>query len=427
MSGVGKMGFGSKSVTLYDYLLRFLLVIFPVLPVNYYIGSFNYSNVCAILILVVFILKHRDLKIKQLWRYNCLFWIFMLIHTVQILITGTFITGISYFISHIVVCFVCIDYLSDEKRLMELIDGIVLVGGILGIVGVIEALSGQYLIQGDLLNAQGGVRYGFLRCTTTFGHPIGFGLFQAIVALLAFYRISCLKKGNKRNFLRVCYIIALISCFLSVSRLAICMLLACQVVFALKMGVNKVVRYLLIVLLGIFGLIVLSETLGYSFMANLVLDFVAGFREMFLGESSSKSDAIGFGNRLDLYEWVINDVGNQWLFGKGADAEFAYEMYEWFTKTSIEVQYLNIYFNFGIVGLGTLVLSYVGTLFYFIRSKKTSLKCEGKISFRTFLIVVIFAYYICLFGVQETDTGRIYCLLVSMGIAYNRIVRKKCI
>ena len=77
---------------------------------------------------------------------------------------------------------------------------------ILSLLGLIEAFSGRYLIQGELLDAQDGMRYGILRCTATFGHPIAFGTFQAIVALMAFYRITTnISRQKKRRLIILCY------------------------------------------------------------------------------------------------------------------------------------------------------------------------------------------------------------------------------
>ena len=52
--------------------------------------------------------------------------------------------------------------------------------------------------------------------------------------------------------------------------------------------------------------------------------------------------------RFVLWQWVALSVGNKWLLGKGVSTEFAYKVYEWQTKTSIENQYT--YFDNGFTG-----------------------------------------------------------------------------
>lgn len=209
-----------------------------------------------------------------------------------------------------------------------------------------------------------------------------------------------------------------ISCFCSVSRLGICLYLAGQVLLILKLGVNRAIKYLCIVIIAIVLLLIAVEILGFGFITSLVSDFTSALSSMFFGKTVQENNAIGFGNRLDLYDWVINMVGSNWLFGFGIDAKFEYKMYEWFTKTSIEVHYLNVFYHSGIVGLIPLVLSYIETCCFFGKYRKFALIHEKRLSYLDCLFIIFVLYCVCLFGVQETDTLRIMTVLIAMGIAY---------
>lgn len=412
--------------TTYDKIMRLFLVLFTVVPINYYVGPINFPSVCALVIVALFLLKNRSFKVKRLRKNNILFWTFIMIHVIQIVASGSILTAISYFVSYFLVTYICIHYFNSEYRIYKFVDALILVATLLAMVGIIESLSGRYLLQGTLLNAENGVRYGFLRCSTTFGHPIGFGLFQACVALLAFYRLNTVESKRHKNRIIICYALIVVSCFLSVSRLAICLYIAGQVLLALKMGVNKFLKYLLCILLVFSVALALLDVVGIGFLGSLVSDFVVSFQNMFLGSNKvSSSDVVGFGNRLDLYTWVINDVGNKWFLGKGAEAEFSYKMYDWFTKTSIEVQYLNIFFQYGLLGVSSLVISYIGNIIYLSQRNIGKFGVEKNFTLNSVLRLIFILYYICLFGVQETDTLRIYCILIALGITYKNILRSE--
>lgn len=412
--------------TLYDKAMRLFLALFVVVPVNYGIGPLNLPRLFSLAIVVLFMFRNKTIKLKPLRRNNILFWAFIILHIVQLLFGGSVLIAVSYFLSYFLVTYICIIYFDCESKVYKFIDDLIIVATVLSLIGMIESVSGRYLIQGSILNAEKAVRYGFLRCAATFGHPIGFGLFQACIALLAFYRISTVNSKKRRKRFIVCYIAIVVSCFLTVSRLAMCFYAAGQVLLAFKMGVNKFIKYLMFVVLFFTVALTVLDIAGIDLFGSLISDFVVSFENMFLGaDNVTSSDTVGFGNRMDLYGWVIKDVGNDWLFGKGAEAQFAYKMYDWFTKTSIEVQYLNIFYNFGLVGVVSLVISYIGNIVYMSKKNIGKFDSEKKLVLSSVLLIIFVIYYICLFGVQETDTLRIYCILIALGIAYKNILQRK--
>ncbi|HBG3382977.1 TPA: hypothetical protein KQB18_004208, partial [Clostridioides difficile] len=133
-------------------------------------------------------------------------------------------------------------------------------------------------------------------------------------------------------------------------------------------------------------------------------------------------ETIGFGNRLDLYAWVANDVGNNWLLGLGVGTPFTHVLNEWTIKTSIEVHYLYIYYQCGLTGLVLLVASFLCTLRYIASNLDSSR--DGVEGNQLFLLLLILGlYYICLFGVQETDLTRLSCELVALAIGISVSVK----
>jgi len=357
-------------------------------------------------------------------KYIRAFWFYILIHAVFAFVTNSFFTGIATFIARFMVSFIVISTIKDKRTFYKIIDMLILSSFILGILGIYEALSKTYIFQGNLLNASNAIRYGVLRCAVTFGHPINFGLYQAIMAILIFYRMNTqYNPQNKKRYITA-YIISVVSMFMSVSRLAICLYLAVQILLLLQMGLKKFVKIICYAVFAIVMAVVL-DLLGlgivdlFSEMLEMIIVQILGL------QSSAKLPMIGMGNRFDLYEWVIDAVGENFIFGMGVGALFEYKMNDWFTKTSIEVHYLYIFYQCGLVGLISLIACYINSLFFFNENKKTKLKEEKLVGFSKLLVYLFLAYYVCLFGVQETDLSRLYCLVISLGIAYVIIVKKE--
>lgn len=403
-------------------LLQWLIILFVIAPLNYYIGPFNIPSFLSILIVLIYFLRNKFQKIN-LFCSIPLFWMYIIVQFLQISITSNLISGLSFFMMYFMVTYIVVDLCGEEKIFFNFIKKLITVGVVLGILGIFESIGGIYIFQFSLLSSTDGLRYGILRCATTFGHPINMGLFEAIIAILSFYMLINSYNSYNKLYYKISYIIAIVSMICTVSRLAICLFLIVQLFLLLSLGLKKALKYLCISILLLVGVVIISEVIDFG-LSSLIDDFIASVLEIFGIEQNVKASTIGFGNRFDLYSWVVLAVGDNWLTGLGAGTEFSYKMYEWLTKTSIEVHYLNIYYQYGIIGLFSLVLSYVNTLFYFRKKNALRLKIENKLSFRKMLFILLFVYFICLFGVQETDTTRVYCILVGIGISYLSLVKK---
>lgn len=408
-------------------LIYLLIVLYPILPLNIYIGPLSLANIDSLAIVMLFFLRKGNLKIYNVFKYDKLFWIYLVVYGIFSFLTSSIMAGIAWFISTMTVSLVLIHLIHSEEDVYRIIDSFSISAFALGFIGIFESLSRHYLIQTAIFEGWSDrFRYGLLRCAGPFGHPINFAFFQAIAALFCFYR---LQNGNiskqKKGFLIFAYFIAIVSMLMAVSRLPICFFIAAQFILIIRLGVRKAVKYVMSATILVVMLLIVLDTAGVGIF-TLIFDLFASLLKM-VGITSSidYSTVKGFGNRFDLYSWVINAVGKDFLFGKGINATFEYKFADWFTKTSIEVHYLYIYFRCGLVGVCSLVLSYIGTLRMFIKNKYLHLQSEEKLQLIPTLICILFLYYICLFGVQETDLTRLYCELISIGIAYIRLCKKR--
>jgi len=398
-------------------LIFILLVFYPILPVNKYIGSLSLSNIDAMLIVGVYFFSNRN--VVKVYRYNLLHWLYLIVYAMYCFITTSAMTGIAWMFTTLFVSVVIISVIRDENDIQRCINGLAIGSLLLSVIGIIETVTSTYLIQEELYTEwSDSLRYGLFRCAGPFGHPINFAFFQAVVALILFHQLKT-KQLTRRQIRRyvLVYILAVVSMTCTVSRLPICFFFAAQSIYILQMGVKKALRYFLIAVLSLIGFLIVAEVCGISAF-SFIFDLYASLLKLFgLGSQIDYSTVKGFGNRVDLYSWVIDAVGKKWLFGKGVNATFAYQMTSWFTKTSIEVHYLYIYFKCGVTGVFFLVGGYLSTLLFLRKSKKMLCEVDYRRSFIRILSIIFPLYYICLFGVQETDTTRIMCEIIAIGIA----------
>ncbi|MBR3614187.1 MAG: O-antigen ligase family protein [Clostridia bacterium] len=401
-------------------LIYILLMLYPILPVNHYIGALNYANIASILIVGLYLVFVKNKKIINIFKFNLPFWMYLIVYALFAIFTSDILTGIAWLFSTVFVNLIILDLIRNKKDFNLMLDLIIISSFILSLIGIFEAFSSTYLIQSQLLSVAQNIRYGILRATGPFGICINFGLYQAICAILIFYKITIEKNVSKVIKYKCIYILVVISLFLSVSRLAICLFIAAQVLLYVRLGINKALKKLMIIICFIPIIIIIFEVIGLS-VFDLFSDFFVSFFELIgVSVKTETTDVIGFGNRTDLYAWVWNAMNGKFLFGMGVDAEFQFKMTTFFTKTSIEVHYLNILYHMGFVGLITLIISYISTLKLLWKNKEVKMEHE-EIPFTKLLLVILSLYFICLFGVQETDLTRFYCELIVLAIAYIRI------
>lgn len=406
-------------------MIFLLLVFYPILPTNKYIGMLSLSNIDTMLITVLYFCANRS--IVNVFHYAPFHWLYLIVYALFCLSTATAMAAVSWLCSTFLVSIVLISIIRDEKDIHRCINCLAIGSFLMSIIGLTETVTSTYLIQGDLyVGWSDSLRYGFLRCAGSFGHPINFGFFQAIVALILFHQIKTkdlMQKQKWRYILVYCLAVASMMC--TVSRLPILFFVVAQSIYIVQMGVKKALKYFLIMLLTLFGFLIVAKVCEIDIFL-FVFDFFASVLKL-LGISSQidYSAVKGFGNRVDLYKWVIDAVDSNWIFGKGINATFSYKMTSLFTKTSIEVHYLYIFFRCGIIGLFFLVAGYFSILLFLKKAKRMFSKKEYEKSFIRILSIIMPLYYICLFGVQETDTTKIVCEIIAIGIANVRCVNKK--
>lgn len=405
--------------------LSLILFLFPILPQYVYIiDGFNIVNFLGAFAIAFYILGGKIYK----WHLPALmipYFLYSGIYAVRCFAEVGILKAVTYTITCIAIPFFIVGMLNDRNKFSKAIDILINGGFLLAVIGVLEAVTRVNFIQ-PLSSITDytffhEIRYGLLRVMTTFGQPISYGLYQVFITALILYRLNTSDiTSRKRSFLHVCYVLSVINVILSVSRIPILACLIIHILLLYKRSIKKFVSYAVLGFVVILFSVLLCDALGITipFISDLVETI-----DVFLSGSKSTASTIGVGNRLDLWSWVSESMGDSWIWGKGITAKFAYKVFEWQTKTSIENQYLSVLYHSGLVALVTLLLSYASTLIYAIKSDKVYGRQLGEkeLSFNGVLFVLLFVYYICELGVQETDMTRIYSIMIALLISYNRI------
>lgn len=160
----------------------------------------------------------------------------------------------------------------------------------------------------------------------------------------------------------------------------------------------------------------------YMILVVFDADFSAKIAAVFGGDN-----LLAYGDRLNLYTWVAQELDGSWIFGKGMNASFSHAYLDtdgvntWTAyKTSIEVQYLNILFRYGLVGMITECLMYASLLITAIKGKVKKTSWETEIGFNSVAFIVFFMYFVEFFAVNQSSDQSIFYIFVMVFAIYNR-------
>jgi len=148
------------------FFFMFLLMLYPVLPLNYYIGSLSYANICGIMMVLAFFffrLKKFDVRV---FHEDWPFWQYLVVYALFTFATANALNGLAWVIADLFASVSIITSIETKEDFYQAIDGVILAGVLLGLLGIAESATGTYLIQGELMaKTDGGVglRYGILR------------------------------------------------------------------------------------------------------------------------------------------------------------------------------------------------------------------------------------------------------------------------
>lgn len=417
-------------------LMCFLIAIFPILPYWFKIASVNVAYViCLIDCVLVFLLSGTKIPL-----YSNMAMTFIaqgiIIRIVQLLLAGNVKTLVFYFVTTVALLIAMLHVVNNRNRFIGIINTLVYASGFVSFWGLVEEVTHFNIF--SLLNTRGAIlnynslRFGLLRIISFSSHAIAYCLYLTMMLCLIFYSFQFCQSRKERIVKRMIYLMALANAILTLSRSSLLVLIASQLILLYFASGLKKFIITAIKFIAVAGIVIAV----LSVMNSKVLNAVQMFFYMFLAVfNDSYSDSIsaafgndnlrGIGNRLDLYSWVWQELNGYRVFGKGYGAEFSHRftfMSGIYTvedvKTSIEVQYLSTLYYFGIFGMISQLIAYLGTILLCLKDKLAKAYWEENVSFSFVAIVALIACYLEFFAVSQGTDRELYVLIVNLLIVY---------
>lgn len=421
----------AKTVT---YIFSFVL---PITPWYFRIFGVSALNLfCLIYVFSGLLIRRKPISLKDLHLNGAiivLFLMWFLSKAVTFIMYGDYKETIWFLLRTMAVYIVFASSITTEESFHGVIKSILLASLFVGLFGIVEEITHFNIF--SLLKPEGyelnynPPRFGLLRILSFTEHTIVYSVYLMFCLCLCLYYMQFVNK-SKRVFYKLLYVILWINIILSLSRSAMICTFISQVIILYYSGKNKFLyRITKIGLCGITAIVILSlispkiagitRNLGYMILAVFNDDYTAVIASAFGGDNLHAQ-----GDRIHLFKWVMSEMERGWIFGHGKDAEFRYSysmsdgVWNWtVVKENIEVQYLDVMYRYGVVGLITEVLLYLTILKISFFKKKTT--WDKKLSFNKVVFSILLLYYIQLFVVNQTTERNLFYMIVFMVLVYN--------
>ena len=416
----------------------FYVALVPILPYYFAIKGINVYLIIAFVVPLLYLKRYsvEAFKLKIGLSVDKTICFYALVLAVLSLISGDIKNAVTVIIVLIAGKMIFDLSVTNKKSFLTVIDTILVAALVVTILGAIEAFTSFNAFK--LLNTSNGIitdqiRLGITRVKAFTYQAITYGNYLIMVSGLCFYRMVMKETPRKHLFFIITYILIGLNVLCTASRSTIMLYVLVQLVFLWLIGVRKFFKWLFIGIasLGILGVICNALGIEIGILKNAVNLVLAMFFEssqqslVGLYESTNFS---GIGNRIDLYDWVWSDLDGHRLIGMGPGVAYKREMsgiqngyhYTWY-KESIENEYLNCLYHYGVVGLFSEVVFFLSTIICSFKNRKKRKFAEEKIGFGAICFVVFTAYYVSFFAVMQSVEKRLFYILIFMMLCYARL------
>lgn len=421
-------------VSVRSLLLFLVFAIYPIIPRYFGIGGISALKLMCFGIVVIaclFSKKRKNLQCSCV-GITIAFGTWLVVMFLNLLQNGDLIEYAYEVLCYYLVGLVALWCLNTRERFIRAIDFLIWGATVAALSGIIESVTGFNCFHMlNTMNAQitlQPLRFGLQRIISFTYQTISFCNYCMFALGLIFYRISiCSNRNEKNTKFKIAYCVVLTAAVLTLSRSILLCIIGSQLILLYLCGYQSFIKRILFIF-AIAAVAILICVVAFPSVASVLKNMLYMLLAMFDGDYANllgNVDGTGIGDRQDLIMWVWQSMDNKW-FGMGGTTDFAYSyeakagIYTYIrTKTSIENQYLNLLYHYGIVGLASMVWVY---LQLFVTATKHALKSsaewEGKISFSKVTAVIFLTYYISFFGVHQIDEKRIFFCLIFLLIAY---------
>ena len=415
----------------------FFMAFYPILPDYFSIelgGGLPLLKASRILLLILLLcVCFRNKKIKLIrkpLKATGLYWPLIIYFAARILANGYYVSRLSAAINTeftviveqlLLVVLIC-QAVQSQEDVYLCVKTIVDASGIIAIISIINILIGSNLfyslntVSRNVLMVSM-VRMGIIRAEATFGHPVYYAMYCALIIPLALYIWQ-----NERKRWNGCVLgLNIAAAFLTESRGTIVVLLALLLVFILitdKKTRNKILGAGCALACLAFLISVTVPTVSQQF-TNIIKSVIIAF-----GDSGETIENFGTNSSTGLSSRVVQLSGITWMlmhnamFGLGASChtrgELSYRISGiWQVRDTIDNGYVGYFVEEGLLG-GIACFS----LFYSLLKsswKKATFKNSRNMNNSFFLCFV--SYVAVMLSVA--DVSQLLWVIIALYITYN--------
>lgn len=424
-----------KSLDKYLIFLSAVLIMF--LPRRLYVGGVFSFRAVILCLLLLYIVQHKAIKFPKAIGMPLMI-VYFIYSILNYFVTFQIASGIGFLVDSVVLICLITSLIRDRDSLDYFLDVFIYMLAIYDLLGLIETFTGINVydcIAGS--SAIQSVRFGLTRFCGAGLVSSNNANFLLLASILIIYRIiNCGSKKKKNRFILI-YILNTIALLFTLTRASIILFIALQFIWLIKAGLFRFIQrhFLKIVPSIILFFIVIIFVPQINIM---VTNFTTMFQAIFDASTADSistsfgSNAQGTGERLQLYEWVSQQIEGSELFGKGANTPFIQEYTTWYgkrvVKNSLENHYLIMYYQLGAVGLITFVGHYIYMIYYALKVgkeyKKARIKKESsKWNLSTMIAWGLILMVPAMFVTGLFDELRMIYLMFALTIAYNGMTK----
>ena len=423
--------------------LLYFVALYPVLP-DYFgielgvgLPLLKANRILLILLFIAVLIYYRNVDIFPKQRFiNAKIYAGLLIYfSCRIIANAYYVTNLSeainaeftIIVEQFLLLVLLIQFIRDESELQEIIDIIVKVSGIIALVCFINIAIGENLFY-YLKTIERSVmmtsteRMGIVRAEATFGHPVYYSVYTALMLPLALYLYQN-KKKLKYLILMMMNIVAL---FLTGTRGTIVVLFIFVIIAFIRMerADKQKFAFLFVGLAMVLVILSLLNSELLKIFTSTVQSVMVAF-----GLSDAKIDNFGgnyetgLDSRLIQFSAFYYVFQNSPIFGLGAGCQNRGKLYyyvndKWRISGTIDNGYVGYVAQEGLLGITAVVVFHFSLLknsFQFARKEKQN-KPNGMANMFFFCFLIYVGEMLSI-----ADSSQLFWLIVAFYIAYNSI------
>ncbi len=389
-------------------------------------GMYSFRIITVVVLVLLLFLQSGRLKFDSFFK-NWFMW-FYFGTTVFVYLRFMEIKGLAGFLLDSVVLYVIVTNLINSHKSYQLFVSVLTKMILLySILCVLEFVTGCNIWNVVTNQSLVQMRYGFYRSFGCMSTPINNGFFMILCMPVI---MDAILQNKKNKIYIAAYVLAMITLICTLSRAPILAALVLNLVWLLKRGLfSFMLKHIrIVIIVGIAMFLIVQIPAVSSALTRFVSMFLA-ITDDSVARSITDSfgvNAEGFGQRVELYDWVWKSVQDSITFGKGPTYPFDYVWIRWDgkkqLKQSIENQYLACLFHFGMAGLVTMIMFYLSLLKRHFNYKEIIKIHTLTVDF--LWVTTLLTYFIVILTAAIADDIKLFFVMMALYSVRKRIPEK---